>query len=71
MAEKETRQENMQIIMFIERRAQRREDLTCEEIMNLARKRGSKGVKRVIDVEPLPANPGKGLGPQMNADERG
>ena len=65
MAEKETRQENMQIIMFTERRAQKREDLTCEEIMTLARKRGSKRVKHMIDVEPLPANPRKS--PQIPA----
>ncbi|UFS71166.1 hypothetical protein LPW11_02995 [Geomonas sp. RF6] len=42
MDEKETRQDELVVVYRVERRKQKREDLTCEEIMNLARKRGKK-----------------------------
>lgn len=43
MDERETKQEELVVVYRVERRAEKRGDLSFQEIIRLARKRGTKG----------------------------
>lgn len=47
----EEQEVNVPIVLRAERRARRGEELSCEEIMRIVRKRGSRNRKKVIEVD--------------------